>query len=168
MSPPWSKPLDIDGLADSGAGMECTVPLGELPGLRSLPEGVQGEAHAQLRFAREQGLPVAELKLTGSATLECQRCLRPLVLPLDSATRIALIGDEAQGPRVPPDLEPVLAPGGRISVGELIAEELLLMLPIVPLHAGPDGCVGEVPPPPREAGAETQRPFAGLGALLKR
>jgi uncharacterized protein len=168
MSPPWSKPLDVDGLADSGAGMECTVPLAELPGLRSLREGIQGEVRAELHFAREHGLPVAELRLTGSATLECQRCLRPLVLPLDTAARIALIGDEAQAARVPPDLEPVLAPGGRIRMGELIAEELLLTLPIVPLHGSPDGCAAEVPPLPPEAGGETQRPFAGLGALLKR
>ena len=37
---------------------------------------------------------------------------------------------------MPEELEPVLRPEGRISVGELVTEELLLSLPIVPLHAG--------------------------------
>ena len=33
------------------------------------------------------------------------------------------------------DLEPVLASGGHISMEQLLAEELLLALPIVALHA---------------------------------
>src|SRR5262249_10496322 len=34
MSPPWSKPLDIDRLADGEADIDFAVPLAELPRLR--------------------------------------------------------------------------------------------------------------------------------------
>jgi uncharacterized protein len=168
MSPPWSQPLDVDRLADGGADLDSTVPLAELSGLRSLRDGVTGAVQAHARFGREQGIAVAALRLSGRALLECQRCMQPLELPLDVTSRVALVTREADAARVPEDLEPVLAPGGRISLGELITEELLLALPIVPLHAeSADGCAaGQSTDEPAQE--ETHRPFARLGELMKR
>ena len=65
----------------------------------------------------------------------------------------------------------MLAPGGRITVGELVEEELLLALPIVPLHAEASDCVvaQDVPAVKVEAPEQTtQKPFAQLDELLKR
>ena len=60
---------------------------------------------------------------------------------------MGLIAAEADASRVPEELEPVLAPEGRIRVGELVEEELLLTLPIVPLHAEGERlcCTGDAP-----------------------
>ena len=167
--PPWKKPLDVDRLADGGVDVEFDIPIEELPGLRSARGGVAGKVRGRVRFTREQGTAVAELSLSGSATLECQRCLRPMELPLEVVTRIALVSSAAQSNRVPPDLEPVLAAEGRISIGELVTEELLLSLPIVALHPPGTRCAG-VPADPAtpEQGAPTHKPFARLAELLKR
>jgi len=159
----------VERLADGGADLEFAVPLAELTGLRSLRAGVAGSVRGHARFSREQGVAVAELTLHGSATLECQRCMRPMDLPLDTVTRVALIASAAEVARVPGDLEPVLAAGGRISIGELVSEELLLTLPIVPLHE--DGAVcasAAAAPAPQQRAGETHKPFARLGELLKR
>jgi uncharacterized protein len=167
MSPPWSKPLDIDRLSCGGADVDFAVPLAELSGLRSLRGGVAGTVRGHVHFAREQGVAVAELVLQGTATLECQRCMKPMEWALDSAARIALIATEAQAGELPPDLEPLLAEGGRISIARLITEELLLTLPIVPLHEGETPCAS-APAAAAERGGETHRPFARLAELLKR
>lgn len=165
MSEPWSRPLDLDWLADSGAEVEFTVALAELP---ALPAGVSGSAGGRVRFMRQQGLAVAELSVSGAATLACQRCMQPLSVPIDAVVRVALVGSEADAARVPAELEPVLAPGARISIGELVTEELLLTLPIAPLHSGGAPCV---PAPaeaaPAERTQETHKPFARLAELLK-
>jgi uncharacterized protein len=165
MSSPWSRLLDVDRLADGSESIDFAVPLAELTGLHSRAPGIAGEVHGRAHFTREQGIAVAELELAGTAALECQRCLEPLRLPLAAATRIALVGSEADAARVPADLEPMLAPGGRTSIAGLLTEELLLGLPIVPLHAacGP----GRAAAPPSDT-PETHRPFARLGELLKR
>jgi uncharacterized protein len=163
--PPWSKPLELDRLADGGVDVEFDVALAELAGLRSL--GASGSVRGHARFGRERGFVVAELTFTGSALLECQRCLRPMELPLDVQARVALIASEAEVARVPEDLEPVLAAGGRISIGELITEELLLSLPIVPLHA--EECVSAPAPEAEQRHeSETHKPFARLAELMKR
>src|SRR5262249_62115763 len=64
----------------------------------------------------------------------CKRALQPRGGWVGRVSHIALIESEDEAGRAPAEREPVLAPGGRISVGELLTEELLLLLPIVPLH----------------------------------
>jgi uncharacterized protein len=165
--PSWSQPLEVDRLAEAGAEVDFAIPLAELSGLRSLRKQIGGEVHGRVRFGREHDFPVAQLSLSGVATLECQRCMQPMQLSLEAMTDVALVTSEAQAGRISDDLEPVLAEGGRISIGELITEELLLMLPIVPLHEGAVDCANE-PATPGGASVETHRPFARLGELLKR
>jgi uncharacterized protein len=161
--PPWSRLLDVDRLADGAESVDFAVPLAELTGLHSRAPGIAGEVHGRAHFTREQGLAVAELELAGTALLVCQRCLRPLQLPLGAATRIALVASEADAARVPEDLEPMLAPAGRTSIAGLLTEELLLGLPIVPLH---ETCAAAGAAPAPDA-PDTHRPFARLGELLK-
>ena len=156
----------MDRLADGAAEVDFTVALAKLPGLDT---GVAGSVAGRARFARVHGLPVAELAVRGAATLECQRCMQPMNVPIDTVVKVALVASEADVARVPAELEPVLAPGGRISIGELITEELLLTLPIVALHRGGEPCAA--PPADAVAGEhvqETHKPFARLADLLKR
>ncbi|MDE2051013.1 MAG: DUF177 domain-containing protein [Gammaproteobacteria bacterium] len=171
MSPPWSQPLDVDRLARGEAEIDFDVPLSELPRLKSRIAGIGGSVRGSARFGRQSGFAVAELSLAGKAGLQCQRCMRAMELPIESTTHLALILAEADAAEVPEELEPVLAREGRISAGELVEEEMLLVLPIVPLHEELRECA--VPPSApllAEDAPEhvTQRPFAGLGELLRR
>jgi uncharacterized protein len=170
MSPPWSRPLEVDRLADGAADVDFAVPLAELSGLRPDAPAISGEVSGRASFRREEGIAVAELSMTGSAKLRCQRCLQPLEFAFDTQVRIGLAGTEAEteAARMPADLEPMLAPGGRISIGELITEELLLSLPIVPLHGQGAQCVAAEEPGPEVTAGETHRPFARLGEMMKR
>ncbi len=74
------------------------------------------------------------------------------------------VASEADAARVPEDLEPMLAPGGRISIGELITEELLLALPIVPLHEPVQAQCAE-PPAALTAGSRRARRTSRLRGL---
>ncbi len=177
MSPPRSKTqahvgLDVDRLSAAEADVDFVVPLGELPRLRAQLAQVAGEVHGRVHFRRQAGIAVAELALSGTARLVCQRCLEEMDLTIEAEAQVGLIVAEADASRVPEELEPVLAPEGRISVGELVEEELLLTLPIVPLHAdaGDGSCViaPEAPLATDGREEETQRPFAQLAELLKR
>jgi uncharacterized protein len=169
MSPPWSRPLEVDRLADGAADVDFAVPLAELAGLRPDGSAISGEVSGRASFGREEGIAVVELSMTGSAKLRCQRCLQPLEFAFDTHVRIGLAGTEAATEAgMPADLEPMLAPGGRISIGELITEELLLSLPIVPLHGRGAQCVPAEEPGPQSSGGETHRPFARLGEMMKR
>ena len=164
MSQPWSTPLEVDRLADGGAEVDFEVPLAELAGLAP---GMTGSVAGRARFARVQGFPVVDLTVRGAAALQCQRCMRPKSVPIDTTVEVALVASEADVARVPTELEPVLAPGGRISIGALITEELLLTLPIVALHAEGEPCAAAPEDAAAQHGQDTHRPFARLADLLK-
>ncbi len=173
MSEPWSQLIDVDRLADRQADVAFDIPLSRLPRVQAQIAGAQGTVHGVAHFRREAGYRVAMLELEGEAKLACQRCLAPMTWPLASETRVAILANEREADSVPQEVETVHAPDNRIRVADLVEEELLLTLPLVPLHESAEECQAvqdEVPTPVEEAAPapETQRPFEQLGELLKR
>lgn len=173
MSEPWSQLSDVDRLADRQADVAFDIPLSRLPRVQAQIAGAQGAVHGVAHFRREAGYRVAELEMEGEAKLVCQRCLAPMTWPLASETRVAILANEREADGVPQEVETVHAPDDRIRVADLVEEELLLTLPLVPLHESAEECKAvqnEVPAPEEEAAPapETQKPFERLGELLKR
>jgi uncharacterized protein len=170
MSEDWSKLRDIDPLADGRAQIPFAIGLAEFPRLASVLVRTEGRARGGVHFGRLAGSAVAEVQVDAELRLTCQRCLGALERPVHSRGRVALVSSPEEADRVPADLETLWAPERRVSIRDLVEEELLLALPLVAVHAAGE-CAGvadagaaiEGPP-----AAERQRPFAGLDELLKR
>ena len=174
MSAGWSKLLDAGPLADGRAELEFAIPLAEFPRLVLQLRETAGEAVGEAGFARENRLAVADVRVHADVVLTCQRCMGPLRWPLASEGRAALVATPEEADRVPEQLETVFAEGHRISLRDLVEEELLLALPLVPRHASEHDCVGDeadaedATQPDEAALQETHRPFGQLAELLKR
>jgi uncharacterized protein len=173
MSEPWSQLIDVDRLTDRQADVAFEIPLSRLPRVQAQIAGAQGSVRGVAHFRREAGFRVAELEMQGEAKLVCQRCLAPMAWPLEGQSRVAVVAAESDADHMPQDFETVHAPDDRIRVSDLVEEELLLTLPLVPLHANASECdmkddVPEVLAEEAGPAQETQRPFERLGELLKR
>jgi uncharacterized protein len=189
----WWRPQDIDRLADREARIEFDEPLQRFPRLRAmcvprgpdarLAEQVDGRARGSVRVFRDGRRPTAELAVSADFPLQCQRCLRPMLLPVSAASRIRL--QDAEGD--PGGTEAVLSGAdiedtflvehGRIVLPELVEEELLLALPLIARHDDENECAraadDDASPTVTRGDAATKSPvkglpFAGLGELLKR
>jgi len=173
MSEGWSKLLDIGALADGRAEIDFSIPLKHFPRVLPLLAAPEGEAVGRVDFAREGRIAVADVTVKAEVTLLCQRCLAPLNWPVATQGRAAVVATAAEAERVPEALETVLAPEYRISIRDLVEEELLLALPLVPRHEN-DECAGERAGATQGQGSdaepagETHRPFGQLGELFKR
>src|SRR5580700_3061074 len=172
-----SKLRDVRKLADARATLDLDIPVAELPGLPGELICGAGFVHAHLQFGREQGFMVAQVALRAQLELICQRCMGPMRLPIETSSPVLLVESEADAEAAPVEWETYLAAEGRLSVAALAAEELLLALPVVPLHADSDACVAAgkpatlpdsqpAPQPPSGGEQATVRPFADLRALL--
>jgi uncharacterized protein len=143
------------------------IPVAELPGLPGDLVCGSGQLHAHVQFGREQGFMVAQVALRGQLELICQRCMEPMPLPVDSSSPVLLVESEADAEAAPVEWETYLAAEGRLSLAALAAEELLLALPVVPLHADGDckAAVRQAPeePVPSPRAAEPTPPLAGAG-----
>ena len=84
------------------------------------------------------------VRVHGSVPMTCQRSLKRYRQPIDSHSSVAVVASEDQLSALPEDLEPKLVPKGRLKLVELVEDELLLALPLVPrdpdsspvVHAG--------------------------------
>jgi len=102
--------------------------------------------------------PEPRLQLSAQATvwLECQRCLQPMASPLDVNGRFLFVDGEAEAARLDEESEEdVLALPRALDLFELLEDELILALPIVPCH---DAC-----PQPITFSAEAGADFVAAG-----
>jgi len=164
--------VDVDVLADEGAGLERRYPVGRFARLADTVSDGRGEVVARFDFARVgERIPACEMELEAVVTLTCQRCLEPYAQPLRSETRLAFVTGEEETGEVPEGYEAIPAPGARVDLAELVEDELLLSLPVVALHGEGTQCAGTARQAEEdgreERPAETHRPFAQLQDLLK-
>jgi uncharacterized protein len=159
-------------LADGRSSLEFDIPLAHFPRVVPMLASTEGAAKGHARFGRDAGFVMVDLEVSAVLLLVCQRCLGPMRWALDASTRVALVGAPEESDAAPEGLETILAPERRVSLRDLAEEEVLLSLPIVPMHEDPAQCANSGAAeavPAEEAEAESrQRPFERLGELLKR
>jgi uncharacterized protein len=118
------------------------------------------------------------LAVKGSLWLECQRCLGPYEQALAAETRYLIVDTDAEADARPMDDDEadVVVGSRQFDLIELIEEELLLSLPLVPKHemcpsvhdsllTGVDGSESSFDENEAPQESEKPNPFAALKAL---
>ncbi len=166
MSQPLPARIDPFQLADKGASLAGTLAADALPRLRAAVLSLE-ETDAALDFARDDAQRcVIRGTASASVTMSCQRCLEPVRLTLQAAFHDAVVRDEAAAEGLPEELEPIVA-GHSLAPAEVIEDELLLVLPIVPRHEDSVACGPRAKVLERQKKAEQKQPnpFAVLKNL---
>ena len=106
------------------------------------------------------------LKAATAVALECQRCLQPIAVALQIDRSFLFVHGEDAAAQLDADGEDdVLALTRALDLRELVEDEMLLALPIVPRH---DVCPQPLPVRPNDPLAEEKpNPFAALAALKR-
>jgi uncharacterized protein len=141
--------LDIFEFARSGRQAAGCVRIQQLPRMLNevsadAPERdtvftwqAEGSTQPELQDdGSEAQQPRLRLAVHGSAWLECQRCLAPYEqrFDVDATYRIVLTEEEAQEYPLDDDELEVIVGSRQFDLVNLIEEELLLALPLVPKH----------------------------------
>ena len=170
--------LDVAALAHDGASLGGEWPAVSLPRLAdaAAPEApaagwparrwaLQGETRQP-----KGGKPQIWLHLTaaGEVSLTCQRCLKPVQEAIDIDRWIRFVDTEAEAAALDVDSDDdVLALPRHLDARELIEDELLLALPLVPRH---EVCPEPLPVVHDDVEPEAEErpnPFAKLAALKR-
>jgi uncharacterized protein len=169
--------LDVEAFAKEGGRLEGRWPLGEFARLAESAHAearpgqadeVVWQAEGELRPVRG-GAPEVWLHVTAQAcpSLECQRCLQPVAVPLAVQRSFRFVHDEATAAELDADSEEdVLVLTRALDLHDLVEEELILALPIVPRH---ETCPQPLAAPAgeEEPAQERPNPFAALAALKR-
>lgn len=132
--------VDPRKLADRAANLEGGWPITQFSRLCEQLVSDAGDVHARLVFGRdEQGLIVMRGELEVEVQMVCQRCLEPATLPVHSEFVYAVLREGASQDSLPKGYDALEVGEEPLDLLELIEDELLLALPIVPAH-DPDAC----------------------------
>ncbi|MDY0108154.1 MAG: YceD family protein [Giesbergeria sp.] len=108
------------------------------------------------------------LQVQATFPMVCQRCLGPVDVPLQVERSFRFVADEATAEALDDEVEEdLLALSREFDLHELIEDELLMALPVVPRH---EECPTHVPMASSDedfesATAERPNPFAALASL---
>ncbi len=147
---------------------EGRIPLAAMTRLRDSLLDPEGDARYTLAFGTDAlKLPYAELHIEAELPLECQSSLRRFVLPLRLVQRLGLIRDEADESALPEEYEALLVDAdGMLKPAELVEDELILALPVVPVSPEAEAVEREFVPSAEETAQAN--PFAALAGLKKK
>jgi uncharacterized protein len=162
--------VDPRKLADRGAILEGETPLANLQRLCDPLADHAGVVRARMTFERdEQRAVVIHSELDVEVKMVCQRCLELVALPIHSECSYAVVKEGADTRSLPKGYDALEVGEEPVDLMGLIEDELLLALPIVPLH-DPEICqqpAGLDEPSPSEDEVSRSNPFSVL-AQLKR
>jgi len=170
MSERLPREIDPLRLADEGVRLQ-----GELPGelfvrLReqSMTGGRPEPVSVNLQFERTgHGIRLLRGTIQTRFDAVCQRCLGPVSLTLVAKPFLALLAAGESPAGAPEDAETLVVEGS-INLAELVEDELLLGMPMIPMHengrcSAPGSRADEAP---AEAGQDN--PFASLRGMKTR
>jgi uncharacterized protein len=161
--------LDLDAAAETGRALRGRVTLASL--VRALPlfESREGELEVSLELGRdEDGTHYLAGSIQGGLALQCQRCLEPMEYPLDVKFRLGLVHNQEQMQRLSNRYEPLLITDEPTSLAEVITDEVLLALPIVPLHSDVSTCRPPATVHQTPVSSRRESPFAVLAQLKQK
>lgn len=169
--------LDVEAFARAGKSLVGAWPLADLPRLSAVSRSdapapgaseVTWQARGESRAVRG-GEPQIWLHLETrvNVAFECQRCLQAVRVPLAVRRAFLFVRGEEAAAELDADMDDdVLALSRALDLRELVEDELLLALPLVPRH---ESCPEPLKLPADDPIEEEEKPnpFAALAALKR-
>ena len=154
-------------MVQSRRSFSGSLPLSRFKRLAGSLAGSVGEVDYQLDFDRDSfGTSLLQLKATAKLPLMCQRTLEVFLEPVALDERLGLIRDESEESALLPEYEALLiGADGYLDLVDVIEDELILALPLVPIRPGAP--LEHIEMADDEMEPSTPNPFAALASLKK-
>ena len=164
-------PLTIDPIKAAQKRLDYIgiYPMKLMKRLMTSVESVNNDIKCELSFFHDnQRLSVIRVNATVVVELMCQRCFKPFDSAIQISNEFSPVKSEAQEEALPEHYEPaMLNEFGEVDMLALVEDELILSLPIAPVHdsqhcevSEADMVFGEIPQE-----EEKPNPFAILASL---
>jgi len=129
-------PVHIDpvSFAERGKQLLGKIKINELPRLSEMLLDDSGEIEIDLSFDKEGRVPIIVGDIKANLILECQSCAEQFVLPVDNHFKLGLVQSLEQADRLASDCDPLMIQDKKVSLNELVEDEILLALPDFPKH----------------------------------
>ena len=128
--------LDPGRAAQRGLKYDGVVMFDELSRFEQVVQDTSGEVAVKIHCKKdEQGLTILSGSFKARVTLICQRCNEEFGLDLEQDFAYTPLGKDAESDHLPDNIDIVeLDENGEVNLRQLVEDELILAIPIVPMH----------------------------------
>ncbi len=166
MSADLPESVDVWRMVAQGRCFQGSLPLASMKRLAESLTSTAGSVQFSLEFGRDAfGIGFVAVHAEGKLPLLCQRTLDSFDWPLLLDAKLGLIRKEEDEAGLPPGYEPLLVQETDIRPADVIEDELILALPLVPLSPSDDAEEEKVVWSSEMVQPEKLNPFAALSAL---
>lgn len=132
--------IDPFRMADHAMQFERSFSLKDMTRLHESLSNQEGEVTVDFEFGKDTDQHVQFVRFTFRAelSLQCQRCLEPFSYPIQGQLQAGLVHNEEEARRLPKEYDPVIVKDGTIALQDVVEDELIIGLPIVPMHLAKD------------------------------
>lgn len=139
MSDKLPERIDPLLLAERRAVLSGALPVAVFDRLVEMVVDPESEVRIELDFTKEGKQALIVGRIRADLQLVCQSCLQALDFPVDLGCRLGVVSSLQEADRLDIDCEPLLFDGEKLSLVDLIEDEILLALPDYPKHD--DDCI---------------------------
>lgn len=130
-------PLKVDPFrfADNSLSLSGFLLIKEMPRLCSSLGKEEGQVNVDLLFGvDEEGIRYVKGHMTTCLTLKCQRCLESFNYEINNDFILGVVRTEKEADALPERYDPLLVPDVSLILNDMVEDELIVSLPIVPMH----------------------------------
>lgn len=169
--------LQASAAVAHGDRHEGELALKILPRLAAVLAGSEGRLKVELQATDEPGYPVLRGTIEGHLPMTCKRCGQTFAWPLHTTTNLRLVRSEAEEKSALHTSEPYLVEHDSLPLREIVEEEVLLALPMLPRCESCENAVRATPEAEQAPAAQDHEPrrdpskdgpFAALKEQLKK
>ncbi|MDR3387744.1 MAG: YceD family protein [Rudaea sp.] len=158
--------VDAWRMVQARRSFQGILPLAAMPRLRGSLAATGGVVTFDLEFGKDDlGVPHIHLRADTSLPLTCQRTLEQFELPVHIDARLGLITQEAEEAGLPAGYEPLLTSDGALRLADVVEDELILALPVVPVKPGAPQAASVWTDKEETQAAAKPNPFAALAEM---
>ncbi|MET0535475.1 MAG: YceD family protein [Steroidobacter sp.] len=128
--------MDAEVCARAGSTIARHFSAADLPRLSEAGGREGSSVGANFQFTHFEGRPAVSGELHGAVVLTCQRCMQAVSVDVDDGFQVLIVEEERNDE--PGGYEPVIAKASRFDLRWLVEEQVLLALPLVPMHESQD------------------------------
>lgn len=126
--------IDPIVFADRQRQLSGEIALNRLSRLKEALCDDGGTVSIDLSFSKEGRFAIIRGTATATLKVECQSCLQPMDWPLEIDINLAAVTSLEQADLLAGEHEPLLLEEEKISLNQLVEDEMLLALPDFPRH----------------------------------
>lgn len=137
--------IDPFRYAEQSLALDGSVRIADMQRLSANVLANNDVVNVKLQFGvDEQKITFLKGHLHAKLTLQCQRCMEPYIYEIMSDFALGIVNTLDEANALPDQYEPALAKDGSLALRELIEDEIILNLPIIPRHE-PEDCKVKLP-----------------------